>query len=186
MQQKTIFIIDDNLTNLAIAEEVLEDQYTLVTLTSAENMFIVLEKVKPDLILLDIDMPGMDGLEAIKLLKNNIKYKDIPVIFLTGLTASDTEAYSLELGAVDFITKPFSSPVLHNRVRTHLRIDELIRKRAQQIDRLHRDLALTLQESEESVRSLLEAAGIKNETRVAAIFEKLKRQIEEARAELKT
>jgi putative two-component system response regulator len=129
--QKTIFMVDDNVTNLAKAEEALENDYLVITLSAAEKMFTVLEKVIPDLILLDIDMPGMDGLETIKLLKANSKYSDIPVIFLTGLTNPDTEAYCIELGAVDFIAKPFSEPVLLNRIRNHLHIAELLRERTE-------------------------------------------------------
>jgi len=132
--QKTIFIVDDNVTNLAKAEEVLEEHYLVITLSSAAKMFAVLEKVTPNLILLDIDMPDMDGLEAMKLLKANSKYLGIPVILLTGLTDADTEAYGIELGAVDFITKPFSEPVLLNRIKNHLHIDDLLRERTVRIN----------------------------------------------------
>jgi len=134
--QKTIFVVDDNDTNLSKAEEALEDQYQLLTLPSAAKMFALLEKIIPDLILLDIEMPEMDGFEALRRLKTSAKFADIPVIFLTSMTDAEIEVRGFQLGVVDFITKPFSAPVLVNRIKTHLNIDELIRDRTAQIQRL--------------------------------------------------
>jgi len=133
VMQKTVFIIDDSTTNLAVAEKALENQYLVITLTSASKMFAILGKMKPDLILLDIDMPEMNGFEAMKRLKASDLYAEIPVIFLTGLTDAENEALGIELGAVDFIIKPFSVPVLLNRIRNHLHIDELIHERTEQL-----------------------------------------------------
>jgi putative two-component system response regulator len=131
--KKTIFIVDDNATNLTAAEEVLHENYRVVSLTSAAKMFAALDKFSADLILLDIEMPKMSGYEAMKLLKSNDRYSSIPVIFLTGLLDSASEAHGIELGAVDFIQKPFSAPVLLNRIKNHLSIDELIRKRTEEL-----------------------------------------------------
>jgi putative two-component system response regulator len=127
--QKTIFVVDDNISNLAQAEEVLEEDYLVITLSSAESMFTVLEKVTPDLILLDIVMPDMSGMEALQQLKEQEKYASIPVMFLTGLTDSDTETLGISLGAADFITKPFSDAVLLNRVQNYLLLSELKREK---------------------------------------------------------
>jgi len=131
--QKTIFVVDDSATNLTKADEALEKQYLVITLSSAEKMFVALGKIKPDLILLDIEMPEMDGFETIKRLKSCNLYADIPVIFLTSMSETENEAYGIELGAVDFIAKPFSAPVLQNRIKNHLHIDELIRDRTAQL-----------------------------------------------------
>ncbi|MCL2050555.1 MAG: response regulator [Lachnospiraceae bacterium] len=117
---KTIFVVDDSISVLAEAEAILEKHYVVVTLQSAESMFTVLEKVSPDMILLDILLLGMSGLEALKALKESEEYKDIPVIFLTGLTDPNTEALGIELGITDFIHKPFSEAILLNRVRNYL------------------------------------------------------------------
>jgi len=103
----TIFIVDDNDVNLITAEKALGDFYNVYTLPSAEAMFELLEGITPDLILLDIKMPEMDGFEAIKILKANPKYISIPVIFLTGKKDDEARTTGLELGAVDFVTKPF-------------------------------------------------------------------------------
>jgi len=134
MMKKTIFVVDDNDTNLAMAENALQDQYRVITLPSAVKMFKFLEKTTPDLILLDIEMPEMDGFEALSTLKeNNI---DIPVIFLTSLIDAEVEVKGFQLGVIDFITKPFSAPVLQNRIKTHLQIDEIIRERTAQLRNL--------------------------------------------------
>ena len=130
---KTIFVVDDNLTNLTAAEEALEKQYRVIALSSAAQMFKALDKFKPDLILLDIEMPTTSGFEAMKRLKASDAYANIPVIFLTSLTDATHEAYGIELGAVDFIMKPFSKPVLLNRIKNHLHIDDLLRERTAQL-----------------------------------------------------
>jgi putative two-component system response regulator len=134
--QKMIYVVDDNDTNLSVAKEALKEQYRVMTLPSATKMFALLEKIQPDLILLDIEMPEMDGFEALRRLKTNDLLVDIPVIFLTSMSDATTEVRGFQLGVVDFIAKPFSAPVLLNRIKTHLDIDEIIRERTAQIERL--------------------------------------------------
>jgi len=138
--RKTIFVVDDNVLNLNIAKNTLVKQYRVILLPSAADMFKALEKFRPDLILLDIEMPEMNGFEAIKKLKAGDLYAEIPVIFLTALSDAGSEAHGIELGAVDFIMKPFSEPVLLNRIRNHLHIDELIRERTVQLARRTEEL----------------------------------------------
>jgi len=141
---KTIFVVDDSDTNLSMAEAVLEDQYRVMTMPSAAKMFTLLEKVIPDLVLLDIEMPGMDGFDTIKRLKADSNWSEIPVMFLTGRNDADVEARGLEMGAVDFVTKPFSAPVLINRIKTHLNIDEIIRERTSQLHKLQNSIVAVL------------------------------------------
>ena len=148
---KTIFVVDDNDTNLTVAKEVLKENYRVMTLPSAAKMFSLIEKIIPDLILLDIEMPEMDGFEALRLLKGNDAQADIPVIFLTSMTDAEIEVRGFQLGVVDFITKPFSAPVLINRIKTHLDIDELIRERttnlqqrSEQLQRLQNSIVFVL------------------------------------------
>jgi len=141
---KTIFVVDDSDTNLSMAEAVLEDQYRVMTMPSASKMFTLLEKVTPDLILLDIEMPEMDGFETIQKLKTQSQWAEIPVMFLTGRNDSEVEARGLEIGAVDFVTKPFSAPVLINRIKTHLNIDEIIRERTHQLHKLQNSIVAVL------------------------------------------
>ena len=141
---KTIFVVDDSDTNLSMAEAALEEHYRVMTIPSAVRMFSFLEKVKPDLILLDIEMPEINGFDALKQLKSNDEWSDIPIVFLTGRTDVDVEAHGFEIGAVDFITKPFSAPVLLNRVKTHLNIDDIIRDRTAQLNRLQNSIVSVL------------------------------------------
>ena len=117
---KTIFIVDDNDTNLMAAKTALDSVYKSYALPSAEKMFKLAEKIMPDIILLDIDMPEMDGFQAIQVLKKDDKLKSIPVIFLTAKDDEATEDQGLKLGALDFIRKPFSRPDLIERIEKHI------------------------------------------------------------------
>jgi len=124
---KIIFIVDDNPTNLVTAKNALTDVYKTFALPSATRMFQLLEKITPDLILLDVEMPEMNGFEALIALKSDEKTKGIPVIFLTAKNDAESEIYGFEIGAVDFINKPFSVPVLIKRLEMHLETDKLIK-----------------------------------------------------------
>ena len=117
-----IILVDDNMTNLAMGKNILSTFHQVIPLPSAEEMFEALNKVIPDLILLDIDMPVMNGYEAIKKLKAEPRYADIPVIFLTALDDVDNELEGFDLGAVDYITKPFSAALLLKRIEKELLI----------------------------------------------------------------
>ena len=142
--QKTIFVVDDNDINLTVAREALKKQYRVMPLPSAVKMFTLIEKVIPDLILLDIEMPEMDGFEALHRLKDNTSLAEIPVIFLTSMTDASVEVQGFQLGVVDFIAKPFSVPVLLNRIKTHLDIDDIIRERTAKLQRLQSSLVFVL------------------------------------------
>ena len=130
--QKTIFVVDDNDTNLTMAKNALKDDYRVMTLPSAAKMFALMEKVTPDLILLDIDMPEVNGFEAMKRLKSSKLYSEIPVIFLSAMSDAADKAHGIELGAVDFITKPFSEQELLNRVKNHI-VDGPVRERPERL-----------------------------------------------------
>ena len=117
---KTIFIVDDSDTNLVAAEEALEDHFKVMTLPSAYKMFSLLEKITPDLILLDIEMPEMNGFEALEKLKASNLWSNIPIIFLTGTINAEIQEKSSKLGAVGIVTKPFSAPILLNHINNHI------------------------------------------------------------------
>ena len=106
-EKKIIILVDDNPANLRIGKNVLSEQFTVATAPSAEKMFFLLKTIHPVVILLDVDMPEMDGYQTIEILKSNQETKDIPVIFLTGMTDSQSKEKGYALGAVDYITKPF-------------------------------------------------------------------------------
>jgi putative two-component system response regulator len=119
-ERKTVFLVDDTTTNLDIGKSFLKDQYKTYPFLSAEKMFAILDKVKPDLILLDIEMPVMNGYEAITKLKANPAWAGIPVIFLTSKTDDDSEHEGLNLGAADYVKKPFSAPLLLESIKKHI------------------------------------------------------------------
>ena len=115
-----IFLVDDNPIYLNSGKTLLENSYTVVTIPSGEKLLEVLEKSIPQLILLDIEMPGMSGYDTIKIIKAREETKDIPVIFLTGKSDSENELSGLSLGAIDYISKPFSPALLLKRIELHL------------------------------------------------------------------
>ena len=115
-----IFLVDDNKTNLVSGTEILKGRYTVYPVLSAADMFELLTHVSPDLILLDIAMPDMNGYEAITKLKAAPQWQDIPVIFLTAMTDESSELDGLSLGAIDYIYKPFSAALLLKRLENHL------------------------------------------------------------------
>ena len=117
-----IILVDDTAINLTIGETILAEQYTVLTALSAEKLFCILDNIIPDMILLDIVMPEMDGYEVIKNLKSKPKTKDIPVIFLTGRTDPSDEEKGLSLGAVDYIKKPFKPDFLLKRIEVCLKL----------------------------------------------------------------
>ena len=118
--QKKIIAVDDNLTNLIALKNILKPLYEVYTSPSAAKMFELLAKIKPDLILLDVEMPELSGYEAAQFLKNDRDYKSIPIIFVTSKTDADSEMHGLELGAVDYINKPYVASLLLKRIEKHL------------------------------------------------------------------
>ncbi|MCL2016859.1 MAG: response regulator [Defluviitaleaceae bacterium] len=117
--QKTILVVDDSNTNLLKVREVLHDKYKVVTLSSATKMFSFLAKIKPDLIILDIEMPDMNGLDAARILKSpsgNNKNKNIPIIFLTATYNAEREKLATTIGAANFVIKPFTPEILLEKI----------------------------------------------------------------------
>jgi putative two-component system response regulator len=118
--RKKIVVVDDNPENLNALKNTLKETYMVYPNLSAQDMFELLEHVRPDLILMDVEMPGMNGYEAIKKLKSGDKYREIPVIFLTSMSGEESKKEGMQLGAVDYIEKPFVTPVLLERIKKHL------------------------------------------------------------------
>lgn len=119
-----ILAIDDELINRLVLEDLLEECYELVLLDNGEACFASIAKRSPELILLDVNMPGLNGFDLCRQLKSNPSTADIPIIFLTAKIAMDDERLGLELGAVDYITKPFSESILLARLKTHLSLSQ--------------------------------------------------------------
>ena len=121
LENQTILVVDDQTLNLQLLKNVLIE-YTVTLAETGEKALKMLEKDNlPDLILLDIIMPGMNGHEIIKIIKENDRTRNIPVIFITGLDSVEDEEEGFNLGAVDYIVKPFNPAIVRARVRNTLR-----------------------------------------------------------------
>ncbi|MDR3333147.1 MAG: response regulator [Synergistaceae bacterium] len=132
-----VMIADDTIANLKEAKKALSGLYDVFTVPSASKMFDMLERNKPKLILLDIDMPVMDGFEAIKILKSKPETADIPVIFLTAKSDAESEFEGLSLGAIDYISKPFMPQLLRKRVELHITVEfqkRILEEQAQRLE----------------------------------------------------
>lgn len=152
-----IVVVDDNPVNLELAESVLQKEFKVTKLISGEQLLKFLARVRPALILLDVQMPGMTGFETISIIRQNVNYKDIPVIFLTGQKDSASEREGLRLGAQDFIGKPFDSEVMLARVRAQLELyeyrrnlEEVVQEKTRQVEALHRTITESWAEMVES------------------------------------
>ena len=119
----TILIVDDDVGNLGVLGRLLQPYHDVLAAPSGERALQIADgSPKPDLILLDVMMPGMDGYAVLAALRDNPATRDIPVIFVTGLDSAEDEEHGLELGAVDYIAKPYRPPIVLARVNTHLEL----------------------------------------------------------------
>jgi class 3 adenylate cyclase len=126
-ERNLVLIVDDTPTNVGVISGLLKDSYRTKVATNGEKALVLASgPEKPDLILLDVMMPGMDGYEVCRRLKANPVTRDIPVIFLTAKTDSLDEEKGFDVGAVDYIHKPFSGPIVFARVRTQLALQEAL------------------------------------------------------------
>lgn len=116
----TVLVADDEKHNRTLLTELLGDRYRIILAKSGVQALTLAQTHAPDLILLDIVMPEMDGFETIKVLKEDPRTENITVIFISGLTSPSDEEKGLLLGAVDYITKPFRPAIVHARIRNHL------------------------------------------------------------------
>ncbi|MBH0026039.1 EAL domain-containing protein [Pseudoalteromonas sp. SWN29] len=159
-QKPLILIVDDEPSNLHVLVEGLLTDYDVRISTSGEQALVFVESTRPDLILLDIMMPGMDGYEVCNILKAKQNTKGIPVIFVTALTEEESEEKGFAMGAIDYIHKPYKLALVRARIRTHITaqgmLDRLIEKNFDLHDKLLEieSLALELSEREEELKQL--------------------------------
>jgi sigma-B regulation protein RsbU (phosphoserine phosphatase) len=142
-EKKLVLIVDDATTNLQVVRSILKDDFKIRVATSgAKALDLVKAKPQPDLILLDVMMPEMDGYEVCRILKAASESRDIPVIFLTAKTEADNETKGFEVGAVDYIHKPFSPAVVKARVHTHIVLREAREQLARQLLLINNELEM--------------------------------------------
>jgi len=140
-EKKVVLVVDDAPANIHVVNEILRDTYKVrVATNGAKGLELASGKPSPDLILLDVIMPGMDGYEVCTRLKASPATRDIPVIFLTGQTETSDETRGFEVGAVDYIHKPFSPAVVAARVQTHLALRETREQLERQLLAIHAEL----------------------------------------------
>ena len=138
----TVLVVDDTPDNLQLLNAVLKDQYTVKVANGGERALkLVSTWPPPDLILLDIMMPEIDGYEVCRRLKSNPFTVDIPVIFVTAMSECEDEQKGFELGCADYITKPISPPIVLARVRTHIRLKHALESLKDQSRLLEAELA---------------------------------------------
>jgi two-component system, sensor histidine kinase and response regulator len=123
MEKNRILIVDDQPNNLKVISSILSKQYKLFVANSGEKALKILEVEMPDLILLDVMMPNMDGYQVCEILKQDERTKDIPIIFLTAKNELEDIVKGFDLGAVDYITKPFKIREVEVRIKNHIRLE---------------------------------------------------------------
>ena len=163
LSECTILIVDDTKFNIKILLETLSDDYQLSVAMDGKAALEYMEEVVPDLILLDIMMPGMDGFEVCSTMKKDKRLKDIPVVFLSSMTDINSKAKAFEIGAVDYITKPFEVQEVKARVKTHLSLKLAQNELAMQNEILNikveertREIARTQEATLETIANLAE------------------------------
>ena len=145
---QTILIVDDTPQNLTVLGELLKPHYRVRAANSGERALQVAgTEPRPDIILLDVMMPEMDGHEVFRRLRADETTRQIPVIFITAMTATEDEQLGLELGAVDYITKPFNPAIVLARVRTQLELKQARDRLADENDWLEREVARRMHEN---------------------------------------
>lgn len=142
MNHRPILIVDDEPANLAALRQILKDDYSLVFARNGHEALQAVEKHHPNLILLDIQMPGIDGYQVCRTLKSNPLYEEIPVLFVTSLSELGNEKEGFDAGCVDYLIKPVSADIVRARVKTHLSL-----VKSSQLEKSHRDAVFMLGEA---------------------------------------
>jgi len=122
MERQSVLIVDDEPNNIEVLNGILEENYDIIFATNGKDAVGIVHEQRPDLVLLDIIMPDMDGFEVLEQLKADPDTNDIPVIIVTGKGLEEDESRGLNAGAVDYITKPIRTPVVKARVHNHLEL----------------------------------------------------------------
>lgn len=176
-----VLAVDDDASNLRFLQEILKEDYQVYLAPSGERALAFLETKRPDLILLDVEMPQMSGYDVIRTIKQNKQWSDIPIIFLTGLEGRDNEKEALDLGAVDYILKPISTEIVKARAGLHIELEQYRRGLEQMVEvrtlQLHRtqDAILDMLANMTSVRDSETGGHIKRTTNyVRAMVENLR------------
>lgn len=153
-----ILLVDDNPNNLKVlAEAISTCGWKALMATDGESAIEQSEYAQPDLILLDVMMPGLDGFETCRRLKTSRITQPIPVIFMTALSESTDKVKGLEIGAVDYITKPFQQEEVIARLKLHLKISHLTRTLEQRVEERTKELSQSLEQLQSTQLQLIQS-----------------------------
>ena len=181
LDRSTILIVDDNPTNLEVLSGVMVDSgWEILVALDGESAIEQMEYARPDLVILDVMMPGIDGFETCYRIKSNAALQDIPIIFMTALSDTRDKVKGFSLGAIDYITKPFQTEEVLARVKTHLQIRELTQQLQTQNQKLVREV-----EERMSAQSALEKLTKELELRVRERTSKLSQSEHQLRLKTK-
>jgi len=150
-EKNRLLIVDDEPTNIQILSEILQEDYILNAATSGAKALELASNQHPDLVLLDMMMPEMDGLAVCKALKADPATADIPVIFVTSMSDPENEERGLKVGAVDYISKPVSPPIVRARVKIHIQNYLTVKF----LEGLLSDRDMSMEEAKSQAQSLL-------------------------------
>jgi len=139
---KTIFVVDNKDISNFLAQEALENQRRVLSMSASEKLFTLLEKLTPDLIKLDIETQDADEFKTLQKLRTNPLFNKFPVILLANTREGNIETINLEFGVIDFISKPFSTPLLLNRIKTQVNIDWLIGGKTKKTNALQNSITI--------------------------------------------
>lgn len=142
-----ILVVDDDPVNVQVLTSALKEEYDILSALNGHDAISLLKEHKPDLILLDVMMPELSGFDVCNIIKADEAFADIPVIFLTALNSHDGELQGLELGGVDYITKPVNFPLMKQRVRNHIVLKEhadLVKEQRDLLERKNNELESAL------------------------------------------
>ena len=169
-----VLVVDDEPSNLQLLRQVLLDKYQLSFATNGPKALEIMKKIKPDLVLLDIMMPSMDGYETCREIKADPQTSSIPVIFITALGKTEDERRGFDVGGVDYITKPISPPIVLARVNTHLTLyrhqqilERTVQERTQQLQEAFETIKYN---SLDTIHRLSKAAEYKDENTADHLF----------------
>lgn len=146
---QTVLIVDDEPLSVEMLGSLLNDEYRIITAHSGQEALDIISSQVPDLILLDIVMPVMDGYEVFRIIKQNPLFRDVPVLFITAMGEAECESEGLMMGAGDYIVKPFNPSLARLRVKNHLELKrqrDLLNSRAEELQILNSELAREVQE----------------------------------------
>jgi putative two-component system response regulator len=153
-EKQIILVVDDTPVNIAVLKGMLEDRYSVLAANSGDEALEIIGKSRPDLILLDIMMPGITGYEVCRILKSKAETADIPVIFVSALSDVNDERLGFDAGAIDYVTKPVKAELVKARVKTHLALAdqqracrEIVKERTHELEQTQRAAIVMLGEA---------------------------------------